>query len=281
MLIETPGIYKGVPNEDYHRSKGISNSGMGLLLPPNCPKLYWYQKLSGKYVRKDTDAFRVGSIVHTLAFEPATFEERYHVVDEIPKRNSNIGKDAHKLMLLEAGNKTVIEKSEIADQQWMAENLTTHAMWQAIKGDMSGNIEDSIMWEDFESGALLRTRPDYYNDEIIIDIKSSKDSTPQSFARALAQYGYHRQAAMACDGLKELTGRTYDKVILFVVDKRPPYFVRCYVLGIADIQQGRDEYKAGAKIYQNCLTSGIWHGYPEIIEDLSLPNWAYRSVEDE
>lgn len=285
-LIEKPGLYKNLSNEDYHQSKGVSNSDLKLLLPPNCPAIYQYQKLSGLYTRKEADHFTLGCALHTLTLEPETFDDRFMCVNEIPKRTSILGKDAHAGMLKKAGNREILDSQDYLQVKAMADSLTSHAMWQTLLQDRNtNNIEDSIAWIEPDSGALLRTRPDYYTEYngqwIIVDIKTTKDVAPHSFSSSLYEYGYHRQGAMACDGLAEITGQSFDMVILFVISKQPPYLRRSYVITADAIEQGRLEYKRGARIYQNCLDSGIWPGYEEIIEDINLPNWVYRSVANE
>lgn len=281
MIIEIPGIYKNLSNENYHASKGLSNSSMEYLLPPHCPKMFWYQNLSGKVQRKSTDAFDLGSAVHTLVFEPDEFAKRFYCIHEVPKRNTTIGKAAYIGMEKAAAGRVILDKTDRETAAWMALNITSHSVWKSQKGNKSGCIEDSLAWIDSESGILLRSRPDFYTDDIIIDLKTTKDSSPHAFQKAVSDYAYHRQGALAIDGLTKLTGRPYTDVVLFVVDKNPPHFVRCYVMTENAISQGRYEYKYAAAEYQRCISTGVWEAYPEIIEDLDIPSWSYRNFENE
>ncbi len=281
MIIEQPGIYKNLSNEDYHHSKGLSNSKMQYLLPPYCPKMFWYQELSGKVQRKETAAFDLGTAVHTLVFEPDEFTKRFYCVQEVPKRTSNLGKAAFEAMETKAAGRIVLDKEDRETVSWMAANITAHDKWKTYKGSKSGCIEDSLAWVDPDSGVLLRSRPDFYDDEIIIDLKTTKDSSPEGFKKAVVEYSYHRQGALSCDGLTELTNRTYNNVILFVVGKEEPHFVRSYVLTDNAISQGKYEYKYAAHKYAECTLTNTWAGFPEVIEDLDIPQWAYRSFEND
>lgn len=280
MIIDKPGIYKNVPNEHYHASKGLSNSQMSYLLPPHCAKMFWYQNLSGLVEKKSTDAFDLGSAVHTLVFEPDEFQKRFYCVNEVPKRTSNLGKAAYEAMEKAAAGRAILDKTDQDTAYWMAGNIRSHSMWKSVKGDLSGCIEDSLAWIDPESGILLRSRPDFYTDDIIIDLKTTKDSSPHAFQKAVVDYSYHRQGALSTDGLSLLKNRSYTNVILFVVDKNPPHFVRCYVMTENALLQGRYEYKHAANQYKECLESGVWTSFPEVIEDLDIPQWAYRSFEN-
>lgn len=281
MIINKPGIYKNLPNEHYHASKGLSNSKMTYLLPPYCPKMFWYQELSGKVHKKSSDAFDLGTAVHTLVFEPQEFSKRFHCVHEIPKRTSNLGKAAYEGMERAAAGRIILDKSDQETIQWMAANVTSHASWKTFKGDKTGCIEDSIAWHDEDTGVLLRSRPDFYTDDIIIDLKTTKDSSPYGFQKSIVDYSYHRQGALSTKGLSTLTGREYKNVILFVVDKVPPHFTRCYVMPDSALAQGKYEYEYACHRYKDCMDSGVWDSFPEIIEDLDIPTWAYRTFENE
>ena len=283
MLITNPGIYKDISNEDYHKSLGLSSSKMSLLLPPSCPRNFRYHE--DHVAHKETDAFNLGTAVHTLCFEPLEFAKRFFCVQEIPKRNSTIGKVAYDGMIRQAGNRMVLDSEENYTVQSMARNVINHTVWKNLMKKINSEgqapcIENSLAWIDDDHKVLLRSRPDFYTNDIIIDLKTTKDSSPGAFSRAVAEYGYHRQAALACAGLNKLTGRSYDNVILFVVDKNPPYFARCYVLNQSALQQGIVEYKKAAEIYAQCCKTSDWPSYPEIVEDLDIPNWAYRSFDN-
>lgn len=286
MIIQQEGIYPDTSNEDYHASHGLSNSNMSFLLPPHCPKTFWYQRLSGAVAHKETDAFNLGSAVHTYCFEPLEFNKRFYSVYEIPKKTTKLGKSSYIAMLEKANSRQILDKEDIEIVKAMGTNIINHAMWRnlmakALAENVKPSIECSLAWKDEESGILLRSRPDFFTNTIILDLKTTKDSSPHAFSKAVADYAYHRQAALACDGLTKLTGNKYENVVLFVVDKTPPHFVRCYVLNESVIDQGRYEYKTAAKIYADCLEKNNWPSHPEIIENLDIPKWAYRSFENE
>ncbi len=275
-MITNQGIYKNLPNEVYHASQGLSNSKMKYLLPSHCPKEFWYEELSGLAQKKESPAFDIGTAVHTLVFEPLEFTSRFYCVQEMPKRNTTIGKAAYESVMQKSYGKIILDGDDRKLVVAMADSVKSHAMWKSVKGDKSGCVEDSIAWNDEESGVLLRSRPDFYTDDIIIDLKTTRDSSPGSFQKSVVDYAYHRQAALAIDGLNKLTGREYKNVVLFVVDKNPPHLVRCYVLADSAIEQGRYEYKYACKEYKKGIESGSWDSFPEVIEDLDLPQWGYK-----
>lgn len=279
MLIELPGLYKGVPNEDYHASPGISSSGISLIVEPNCPKVYWDRYLSGDFPPKKAEHFLLGSALHTLTLEPETFHDRFHVFKKI-NRTTTAGKESYAEQLMISGGKKILDEQEYNHINEMAKSVKEHALFKKLK--RKGFVEDSLMWRDRDTGALLRSRPDFYTyvegyGFLILDVKTTNDISPRAFSYSLEEWGYHRQGAMACDGLTEVTGDKYDTVVLFVVSKQRPYLSRSYLIGDISIQEGRAQYKRGAEVYQRCLDSGIWPGYDEILTDINLPARAFRS----
>lgn len=269
-MLEQIGIHKNVPNEVYHKSPGISSSGISLIL--DCPKRYWYQYLSNEASREDTRSMLIGQALHTMVLEPDTFNDRFIVLPELDRR-TKAGKEAYEQFINESQGKIVLPSSDYESAKQMADNVKAHRMYEKIYG--VGNIEDSCLWKDKDTGVLLRSRPDYYNDFLIIDVKTTKDASPQAFASSMATYGYHRQAAMACDALTELTGCPYETVIQFVVENTAPYLVAAYAIKQDAIELGRKQYKEGARIYAECMRTNNWPGYPEILTEIDLPNWFY------
>ena len=158
----------------------------------------------------------------------------------------------------------------------MAWSLRAHPMFKKVTAK-GGHIEDSIMWQDKDTGAMLRTRPDFYNDKYIVDIKSTDDATPEAFARSMYKYGYHRQNALQCDGLSEASGKLYEHVVLFAVENKAPYLCRPYLVKGDAVEQGRSEYKKAAGIYKRCVDTNKWEGFPRQIVEIDLPQWAYRA----
>jgi len=60
---------------------------------------------------------------------------------------------------------------------------------------------------------------------IIVDYKTAASANPRRFAKSVAEYGYHQQAAWYIDGLEQITGAA-DAAFLFVVQQKdPPWLV--------------------------------------------------------
>ncbi|HAG1962642.1 TPA: hypothetical protein G8R56_000772 [Salmonella enterica] len=76
------GRYEGVPNNTYHAADGISSS---MLKDARISLMYFYGRyIAGTIKRETSDAFTMGSLVHSLVLEPAKFDEEYAVFPGIP-----------------------------------------------------------------------------------------------------------------------------------------------------------------------------------------------------
>ncbi|EIZ2107364.1 PD-(D/E)XK nuclease-like domain-containing protein [Salmonella enterica] len=76
------GRYEDIPNSAYHAADGISSS---MLKDARISLMYFYGRyIAGTIKRETSDAFTMGSLVHTLVLEPAKFDEEYAVFPCIP-----------------------------------------------------------------------------------------------------------------------------------------------------------------------------------------------------
>ena len=95
------------------------------------------------------------------------------------------------------------------------------------------------------TGILCRCRPDFWReDDIIVDVKTTEDASPEEFSRSLAKWRYHVQAPFYMDGIELATGRRPKGFVFLVVEKKPPYAVAAYTLDPESIELGRSEYRA-------------------------------------
>lgn len=246
------GIYKDLDIDAYHRGAGLSSSGINLLL--KCPKRYWYQYLSGKYTRKETPDFLFGSAVHTAVLEPHIDLNALYPTLKDEKR------DAIK-QIIENVHELDITKAQLHD----------------------GHIEHSLFWN--QGDVLCKTRPDFFNEKCVIEIKTTRSAEKYDFARSIYNYGYHVQAALQLDGIEAVTGIRPAYFVFICIEKKAPFVTAEYLLGESDIQEGRRLYQQGINIYRQCLAANRWHGYNDGLQEINLPTWSKSTntneVEDE
>ncbi len=257
-----------MPNKEYHSHREyISCSQIKDLLKN--PYLFFHpQPHEDKYV------FDIGSMIHTLILEPHRFELEYAVAPKCDKRTIK-GKADWKKFNEENQDKIIIEEADFYNCIELQKSVL--AIPDVVKLLRNGVSEKSY-FTTLEDGTKVKVRPDRLRDDnIIVDVKSCRDASPDAFKKDMAKYGYHIQDAYYSDALRA-------KAFIFLaIEKTAPYMVGIYVLSPADKELGRSLYKKALRIskqpekYDKPLFIG---GDGEVIQTLTLPNYVHYTNED-
>lgn len=265
----TGGLIQGIENEAYHAGPGVSKSQLDLLT--KSPAHY----IAGIAKKKDpTPAMVFGTLFHSFILEPET--TKIVVAPAINKR-TNAGKA--ELAEFEASNagSWIVDQDEHDKLVGMKAAIESHGAAAALLGGQGIN-EASAYWIDVETGALCRCRPDRVTDRIIVDLKTADDASPTGFAKAVANFRYHVQAAFYTDGVTEATGLQVHGFAFVVVEKCPPYAVAVYQLDAHSLNLGRFAYQQNLRTLATCALADTWPGYSPRIETLSLPAWSAKEA---
>lgn len=281
--IKYPSMILDMPAAEYHSRHEISSHDLGRIL--EAPAKYIHAKNNPM---TPTPAMRLGTLTHLAVLEPDLFEASVVVMpDDAPARPSSRQRHAKKpspetvascLWWDEFERDTLGKDIITAD-----ELLTLDAMRLAVNRHRSASsllakitlTEASCFWEDPQTGVLCRMRTDAVATDmkLIIDLKTGIDVSPDGFSRAVANFGYHRQAAVYIDGMRAVTGDDY-RMAFIAVEKDAPHLVAVYVLSDAAVEQGRQEIRAGLETAARCIADDEWPGYSEQVVALDLPRWA-------
>jgi hypothetical protein len=263
-----PGIYDNITNEQYHASEGISSTGISLIL--DCPKRYYYE-YHEKGKKDENDSFDFGTAVHMLVLEPQKFNDTYFLMHESVDLRTKAGKEAMELAEKSSNGRKILRKGVWEEAKIAAEYALKHSFWSKLTNP---KIEHSIYWEGGIYNTLLKSRPDAFNDSLIVDFKTT-DSI-KGFSNSIYNFGYHRQAAMQVDALYQLDGKKRF-FAYFVIEKKAPYLTALFTLDEVSLEQGRREYLDGAALYSECEKSNNWPGYEEKFQLISIPKWAIKT----
>lgn len=156
----------------------------------------------------------------------------------------------------------------------MANAVHSHPAAGALLTGCPGEAEKSVYWNDATTGVLCRCRPDWWRDDnVIVDLKTTEDASPEGFAKSMANYRYDVQAAYYLDGVQAATRKRPKAFVFIAVEKKPPYGVGVYVLDSDSLELGRAQYQHDLRIYAECVRTGEWPGYGDKIQTISLPAW--------
>jgi hypothetical protein len=260
--VTEPGFYPDVPEADYHADRGsLSVGGAKLLL--QAPALYRW-RIDHPEVK---DYFDLGSAAHLLVLGVGP-KVRVIYADSWVTKAAREERDAAR----EAGEVPLLEADWVRVND-MADALTHHPFAAGLLEH--GQPEVSAYAVDPATGILLRGRFDWLGEWIISDYKTAKDASPEGFARSVANYGYHMQAAWYLD-LCELNGEPREAFAFVVQEKAEPYMVAVYDLDDTALEIGARRNRRALDLYRQCLDEDRWPGYADGADftTLALPRWA-------
>lgn len=270
-----------IPEADYHRDPvpggSLSCSGAKKLLPPSCPALFKHEQENGQPYKK---AFEFGSAAHKLVLGAGP---ELVVVEGTGKGGPDAWQNAaDKERVVEARQRGAIplKPSEYAQVQAMAKALREHPIASALLTPEGGKPEQTLIWEDSETGIMCRSLVDWMPDRIgnrlvLGDYKSAVSANPEDFRRSAHTYGYNMQNAWYLDGIRAL-GLDDNPDFVFVVQmKTAPYLVSLVRLDDAALRVGAERNQKARRVFAGCQQSGVWPGFTDFeIAEVSLPSYA-------
>ena len=254
-------IIDHLSNEEYHADPAVSASHLHQVARSG--QHYWARYVDpNRQPVRPTAAMTTGSLVHCAVLEPNELSKRYGIA---PDRRTRAGKEAAAEMQANG-----IEPVSEADML-LAENMARAVHHHPYAAELlsAGKPETSIWWDDPQTGLRCKCRPDWINGSTYVDLKSTTDASPKGFAKSVANFRYHVQAAhyLAC-GL-------FDQFVFIAVEKEPPFAVGVYELDADALAEGQRLRDRDLQRIANCRAMAAWPGYGDELQILSLPGWAF------
>ena len=282
--VTTPSVYDGMPEAEYHADPvpggSLSASGAKLLLPPSCPARYWHDRC---FPPPPKDTFELGTAAHRLILGtgPAL------VLIDAPDWRTKAAKEARDTARFEGHVPLLL--ADFSQIEAMATAIRKHPLAGVLLDEDRGKAEQSLFWADDDTGTWRRARLDWLPHPqpgrrlLVSDYKTCDRADRESIRKAVANYGYHLQAAQYTDGVRAL-GLDDDPAFVFIFqEKSAPYLVNVVQLDDDAMAAGRDRMRLACEIFRDCTKSGCWPGYSDLSRDpdvISLPPWAARPVEE-
>lgn len=256
-------------NTEYHSHSAISKSDLDLIA--RSPAHFKYTK---EHKPDPTDSMLFGSVVHKLVLEPETFTAEYAVAPAVDRR-TKAGKEAWTEFSDSINGETVISSDIYSKAHLIAESVRNNKL--ANKLLSGGKAEQSYFWTDSQTGVECKCRPDYLKNNIVIDLKTTINASPEEFVKSAYNYRYYVQAWWYLEGLRQ-NGIDVTDFIFIAVEKEAPYTVCVYCADELMLELGEREARRNLNAYAECLKSGIWYGYEKEVQihSLSLPDWVIR-----
>lgn len=220
----------------------------------------------------ESKAMRLGTALHTMVLEPATFMDRHPVF-----AGSRRGKAWDEFKAAHP-DRDILTEPEWFVVHGMAESITTHPL--AMEHLRHGLKERVLQWTDADTGLQCKGRCDSVNGHLV-ELKTCNGmSFPhEKFESHAVRLGYHGQLAFYSDGLAAEGYEPDMEPTMIVVESAPPFDVAVYSVKPEIIEAGRAMYKALLQRVKECTGSGQWPGVcgAEPLY-LGLPAWAQQDV---
>lgn len=262
-----------IPNEEYHSMKHLGSSDIKLIDQKSV--LHYLE--SKKKVNAPSPAMEFGTAVHTAVLEPELLSSSYAVSQKFDLR-TKAGKISKAKFEAENEGKTIINQEQFEKIHAIKNSVLSHPVAPLLlKG---GIAERSFFWNDPATDLPLKCRPDYYFDDIIVDLKTTRDASSESFAKDMYNFGYHISAAHYCNGVQAVTNRPVKAFIFLCVESETPHAIALYTLNAESMNLGRIVIERALLKYQSYLENpeSVFSGYPSEIQEISLPNWAFSKT---
>ena len=248
-------------------------------------------------VREETDAMKLGTLIHAAILEPQEYEFRYCLapenVDQLPTQTIKDMQQACRQegikgfsKLDKAGLIEVLESVGIETyEDWAARMIGTREVVKPAHAKIVDEVRSRVFhhpmartlltagraereWLWTFNGVDCRAKTDWTTGDIVVDVKTCQDARPQPFGREIAKYRYDLQAAHYLDGTKA------QKFIFLAVETTVPFRVRHYSMFDADMAEARKERNELLEEYKRRVAANDWSEPGEDqLQTVFLPNY--------
>lgn len=142
-----------------------------------------------------------------------------------------------------------------------------------------GKSEQTYMFKSGETWCRVRTDWTKNDGGLILDLKFTGESAhPDAFAKKVLSYAYDVQEQLYCDGVGKLHN-TEPHFIFIVAETTAPYMTSFISLDHEFMEMGEQKIRYGKQLWNTCLKSGKWPGYPNHVACTEPPGWGMASWE--
>lgn len=224
--------------------------------------------LSGAQAEETEPLFK-GTLIHAVVLEPDSIGSRYYLEPDGDGRTKVVREARAEAASLNPG-KIPVRQPDLDLAARIRDSVYSHKAAKALLG-ADGDVERSVFWTNTDTGEPCKARLDKMSQTkaFIADVKSTRDASPTAFAKSIVTYRYDVQAVHYAESLGL-------RFVFIAVEKTPPYAVAVYAVNPEILRLGKTRRDPNLRSYAECKASGRWPSYPETIQHISLPAWAFR-----
>lgn len=296
----TDGIFDNISIEDYHADKEYISATVIKYAKESLRHFKWYTE--GKIPHEKKSQFDFGNAFELALLANAEYLNKVAVIpendwiEEAQAKNKQDGKDP----LVKPRSSKVYQGAYdtfvSANKGKYLINETGPESFEAIEEMLSSCFQDkviqeliknteyqlSLFWTDEETGIKLKTRPDICKRKknVIVNLKTTLDGSPQAFSKDLNKYEYPLQAVIETMGcLRTGLMESVDNYFWLVVEKVPPYNATIYEFAERDMAACMDNLRFILTKISKAREQDMWPGYSDQADNMygilkaSIPLW--------
>lgn len=243
------GIYNDVTIEKYHEDKSHLSATQIKWARNSLAHFKWFME----HEQGDKPHFSFGNAFELALLDKKMFDEKVAVMPtqqwineanqgrekeyKSPKSSGLYQEKQNEFHEQNKGKYIIMDvgKQSYDDIKMMVKTCDEDETIQKLLGGVQYQL--SVYWTDEHSGLNLKTRPDIcqVKRNVIVNVKTIIDGSPDSFARELSKHDYPLQACMEIKGtLASGLMSSVDFYYWLVVEKEPPYNATLYEFTIED-----------------------------------------------
>lgn len=282
-------------NDEYHAAPGISCSQVKAMADGDLEYFDKYvrepaavadddeeEPLTKAKLWKSEEDLVLGSAIHMAILEPDLVMTEIVQMPGLDFRTKNGRAERDAILEQHYPHKLVLSARMVKDMLLCRDAVYAHPFAKKLFGN--GRAETTTFANDPETGALIKCRTDWENEQIgaVVDVKSTTDASPAGFAKQAHNLRYQFQPVHYLDVLEAHRGWVPENWIWLAIEKptktRRHARVGVYYQDPEDIRLDRPEVRHHFNRILSLRESGAWpQSYTDTeIERLSRPGWARR-----
>lgn len=224
---------------------------------------------------KPNDAMILGTATHAAILD-TNWDDAIAIAPDVDRRTTK-GKDEYAAFVDSIGDKTVISQKQADLAEGMSKTVLNHPEALALL-DRCSLREVVHVWEN-GSGLDCKAKIDAMdNTGVIVDLKTTRDASPEAFAKQSSNFLYHMQLAWYATAAE--WGWESANCYIIAVENIAPHAVAVYKFDDDAIYSGMKlctrAMKEWTKYKLDIALKNEPFAYGEWTHKLSLPAWADR-----
>ena len=289
-----PGFKPGMSNDFYHADPAISSSRIKTFSASTLRYLY-----DQANPPEPSPAMQLGTAAHCAILEPEKFADEFAIAPESIKMRRGKAWDAFleknpaKAILTASEAETVrqigdhVRRSPVAAPLVKGGIAEMSCFWpivfEAVNGDYIPTSFRRFKEADPDERArrfvklMFKVRPDYLPGLArVVDLKTTNDPTPESFAKAVINYKYHWSAFLYCGIISAATKIPHNDFYWIAAQNCPPFEVNVYRATPEHFTLAQAQLTPILSDIARRTHSGDWVpiGEKEVLT-LDVPRWAF------